>query len=552
MAVKVIHLLGLLLAGYTLVTLEVYFVLDAAAANDGSSGRSSASQAAAAAPRAINEAAQVSAAAASSANDLGASSRVAANARTDVADTKQRPHGNLKGTKEQDLAKKFNNIHAVQPVTPAIVEPPSRLHVQDASASVNAAPDIHTSMRFPQYGTQEFTRLCPYMSALPKPVHPNCTLVLHPQPGSNEGLAAWVSMIVQGHLLTRQNGCGLKFDYGPNIDVSSLIVPYRTLDSSTAWEDQVSNWLIPPNYDCGKLSHCYVHSTATVRITGLGNAFRRYTYEAPNYRYAYVGLNSRFNATLYEPIKTKLVGFDVKLGAACSLGLLFHPSPDIVKYEPTFYSNLLPTLREERTLVLAVYIRSGFADVATAAENRGENATDSIVKGHARGHMEDSVACAVALEEDMISQDTGGKYGRVVWMVVSDSPTVKDHLADEYGGKHLQAPTRSIPRQILHTTAKGMHTRPKRGPSTADFAAGFLDWYLLAESDVVVTTGGIYSFGAVAAIRTARPLYSAISAGAKENRIKKGLQCQGVSCHCVKTYDASDEMARLMVAGASK
>ena len=298
-------------------------------------------------------------------------------------------------------------------------------------------------------------------------------------------------------------------------------------------------------------SHRIVSSDAPSRLA-VGQRVPVDAYDTPNYRYAYVGSSIRFNATEYEPLKKNLVGFDVKLGAACSLGMLFHPSPDIVKYEPTFYTNLLPTLRDEKTLVLAVYIRSGFADVATAAEKKGENATDSIAKGHARYHMEDSVACAVALEEGMISQDTGGKYGRVVWMVVSDSPTVKDHLTDEYGGKRLQAPTRSIPRQILHTTAKGMHTRPLRGPSTADFAAGFLDWYLLAESDVVVTTGGIYSFGAVAAIRTARPLYSAISAVAKENRIEKGLQCQGVSCHCVKTYDASDEMARLMVAGANK
>ena len=65
-----------------------------------------------------------------------------------------------------------------------------------------------------------------------------------------------------------------------------------------------------------------------------------------------------------------------------------------------------------------------------------------------------------------------------------------------------------IPRTILTTTSRGIHTRGARNPSTANFAEGLLDWYLMGESDAIITTSQGYSYGTTAAIRTATPLYS--------------------------------------------
>ena len=103
----------------------------------------------------------------------------------------------------------------------------------------------------------------------------------------------------------------------------------------------------------------------------------------------------------------------------------------------------------------------------------------------------------------------------IVWMVVSDSVTVKEWLADEFSGNNTNAriakdqqryPGRVIPRYVLTTTARGIHTRAKRKTSTADFAEAMIDWWLIGQSDVVVSSGSM-SFGETAALRTQRPTY---------------------------------------------
>ena len=57
------------------------------------------------------------------------------------------------------------------------------------------------------------------------------------------------------------------------------------------------------------------------------------------------------------------------------------------------------------------------------------------------------------------------------------------------------------------TTARGVHSRPGRNPSTADFAEAVIDWYLIGEPDLVVPSAPGYSFGTTASLRTAQPLY---------------------------------------------
>lgn len=114
---------------------------------------------------------------------------------------------------------------------------------------------------------------------------------------------------------------------------------------------------------------------------------------------------------------------------------------------------------------------------------------------------------------------------------------VKETMSEEYGGKEIKAATKTLKREVIHTTAKGMHTRPKRGPNTIDFASAFLDFYLLGESDVVINTGGIFSFGVMASLRTARPLFTVQNA--------QDPECRGSECYCRRAYDAADAFAKI-------
>lgn len=66
----------------------------------------------------------------------------------------------------------------------------------------------------------------------------------------------------------------------------------------------------------------------------------------------------------------------------------------------------------------------------------------------------------------------------------------------------------------------GAQTKQERGPSTADFAEGFIDWFLLGESDFVVAGGGM-SFGDTAVQRSSRQLYDGNSRQLRKISLKK-------------------------------
>jgi len=107
-----------------------------------------------------------------------------------------------------------------------------------------------------------------------------------------------------------------------------------------------------------------------------------------------------------------------------------------------------------------------------------------------------------------------------VWMVVTDSAPLRKWITETYGSdnnandKHSSPADRQkdksrvqVPREIVTTRSRGVHTSSSRSPSTTDFAEALIDWYLLGESDLVVTSNAWYSFGSTAALRTDRPLY---------------------------------------------
>ena len=96
------------------------------------------------------------------------------------------------------------------------------------------------------------------------------------------------------------------------------------------------------------------------------------------------------------------------------------------------------------------------------------------------------VNCALGLEQEyLLSNNTASQYSQVVWMVVSDSPFCKGWVNETYGHRFVDNTT--IPREVVTTSSRGVHSRASRDPSTADFAEALLDWYLIGESDAVIS-----------------------------------------------------------------
>ena len=306
MALKVIHLLALLVIGYSGITLAVYWILDAHDHANESDQRVGGSPTA----------------------DV---------ITTESSDAHRKPNalllrgGNqLKGAKEQDLLKRFAKVDVVKPVEAKLAPSPQRAGNNESSAP--AALIVQETRRFPQHGTSEYFQMCPYMekSALPPPSAEGCSLIVHPRPDSNEGLAAWASSVVQGHLTARQTGCRFLMDYGPSVAIDTVITPPRqSLDGN--WSSQVSNWAIPPSgFPCDR-SRCAELHSETLQNKRLMSVFRRRwdkspVYDVPKYRYSYVGVDRRWNGTEFDHLEAYFPGWDVRLGAACSMQMLFQPS----------------------------------------------------------------------------------------------------------------------------------------------------------------------------------------------------------------------------------
>jgi len=233
----------------------------------------------------------------------------------------------------------------------------------------------------------------------------------------------------------------------------------------------------------------------------------------PYYRYAYQRSLIPYPG-YYKELKETLPGFRLGTGMACSLGALFDLELTTVgQFMPDLFTRILPTVRDEMALVIALYLRTGFTDSAAMAEKSGRVALEARRRVHKYKSVLASLECALKLEQTFLREAGGFSYSRIVWMLVTDSFYTKQWIPESYGSKFMNQTvslhnrTNTIAREIVTTTSRGVQTRPARNPSTADFAEAFIDWYLIGESDVVVTNSYRSSFGSTAALRTARPFY---------------------------------------------
>ena len=366
--------------------------------------------------------------------------------------------------------------------------------------------------RFPQYGTLEFSKICSWNANahVDADSQPDCTFLVRPLPSSNEGVSAFMSEVAAAYIYGLQLDCRLLLDYGPGVDVGQVVEPVDDLSRN--------NWTVPHGFDNCVLSNgCFqvarplndmnlrqIREEIGSRRTNNGGTLPAIPASFFHYRSAYAPYR-KMDLKLYQDVEGALPGFRYETGMACSLNSVFRLSPSASKFVPNLFTRILPTLRDPSSFVIALYFRTGRTD------GRDNNSID-----------QNAINCALGLEEDHVPK---GSFSRAVWMVVTDSPSLGRAIVSQYHDETTKSKGPSgtvMRREIVTTSSRGVQTKPKVKPKTADFAEAMIDWYLLGESDVVVSSGG-FSFGTTAALRTARPVYFGRNDGCYKREIPIGV-----------------------------
>jgi len=364
--------------------------------------------------------------------------------------------------------------------------------------------------RFPRYGTQEFAKQCNWTIPSPDLPEPTCAYLARPPIRSHEGISDWSSHIVTTYIMARQVGCKIFVDYGENVDIHKVIQPIPNIHP-------LHNWSTPSWVTCDKGCQNTLRSLHGWNKTIHG---RFHNVNGPQYRYSMGGLATH---PLYKDdfsyLTETLPGFQLQTGMACVMGNIFRDlASTATDFEPKLFTDLLPALRDEETVVITLYVRTNRADGMAISEMKNETMAqekkiteDDFLKSHA--------SIARCLEDEYLKghreQPELSTLSRFVWMVISDSQETKRHATEVYSSANVntaipidsqQWKNKVIPREVLHTSSRGVHTRPERHPGTRDFAEGFIDWFLIGESDAVIVER-ISSFGPTGAMRTNRPMF---------------------------------------------
>lgn len=362
--------------------------------------------------------------------------------------------------------------------------------------------------RFPDGGTAKFDEQCPWTSTsllsddqnLPK-----CTIFLRPVPTENEGIALWVSQMAMGYMIAVQAKCSFLFDYGEGVKIHEVIQPVS----------QSVDWRVPAGFDCEREENCFRLGRAgqvasynfTDHLPGRDNSIA----PVPFYRFAlWRGTHTPFYESSFRALEASISKWNIRRGFGCSLGKLFTFSQQASKYEPKLFTEILPALRDETAAVVAIYIRTSQADVG-ADSSIDEESLRETAKGYTRrGQMLEQIL----LMKLGINHQHKRDIRSVTWLVVTDSVYLKSHIKSSFGGRDANAlvakpmqkfPGRVIPRRVIYTQSRGLHSKAKNKGGTDVFAESMIDWYLIGESDIVVT--GPFTYGHTASLRTSRPVY---------------------------------------------
>ena len=322
----------------------------------------------------------------------------------------------------------------------------------------------------------------------------------------------WSSQVAHGYIHAQQAGCRLLADYDGNVEVDKVLLPV----------DKANNdWRVSSDFVCEESNGCFalqLTGSAEIRFPGSGKVpigptgRKGKLANVPNYRWAYSG-NKIFQMyrSKFSSLSQKLPGFCIEDGMACALNSLFEFAPSASDYEPHLFSEILPAIQDTNALVLSLYVRTGRTDEIAAKEEAGEPNAAAAEENIKRHYLDDIAACAQRVEEQHL-KDVGAKFDRIVWLVISDGPKLKQHVVDTYGGQDVPVTSRgiqrSVSRSVVVTGARGIHTRPRRKPSTDEFAEAMIDWMIIGESDALIANPQL-SFGFTGALRTSRPFFDA-------------------------------------------
>lgn len=185
---------------------------------------------------------------------------------------------------------------------------------------------------------------------------------------------------------------------------------------------------------------------------------------------------------------------------ACALEVVLRPSEALLDTirEP------LHALLDPDALTIGIHIRTGAADVRGDCGGELEECADSKEMSEADEAplVRQAVRCAAALERRWL-----GSRARSVWLVASDSLTIRSRLAEALAAAEL--PPR--PRQLLaaNGAASGLHTgvvyqaaseATALGNYSEVLRAAYADQLLLAHTDLIVavSNGAVTSLSAFA------------------------------------------------------
>mmetsp|Transcript_7525 Transcript_7525/g.15720 ORF Transcript_7525/g.15720 Transcript_7525/m.15720 type:complete len:525 (+) Transcript_7525:153-1727(+) len=404
---------------------------------------------------------------------------------------------------------------------------------QEQNQAPNRSPNKRNYLhRFPLYGTAEFKQLCSWAfqdaqaaaEAAALPTKPDCYMLSRPSPTSSEGISEWLTNVAIGKIYAVQFECLHILDYGPGIDIHSVLT-YADDDNGSTY----NNWTVPDDIlagGCDKQHSCFrvsagwsqrmlkVLSRDIARIKrNSGHHVPPKAVPVPNYRWVYHSTHRDKTLADYPALleagrdtgNSNLLGFDAATGMACALGSTLKLAPSAANYIPRVHSDILPALRDDSALVIALYIRTGRTDQLL----RKKLADSTADKTQLVGYSQHIVSCALELERDHLSK---GKFARSVWFVATDSPNIGRAVVSLYDGVSVEIaqeekPQKVFQRRVYTTASRGVQTKAQISPKTADFAEALIDWYLLAESNFVVSLGS-YTFAHTAALRTGRPIYT--------------------------------------------
>jgi hypothetical protein len=353
--------------------------------------------------------------------------------------------------------------------------------------------------RFPEPKTDAFEQECSWTDT-PENFQPACTILVRPNPKEHEGLGMWASTVCAGYIIAKQKGCRFKLSYG-EIDLKDIVRPNPFIRP-----DHVDAWTVPLDYKCTVQDKCYeIQSSSSPGIRKIVSvAEEDFPFaEAPVYRHAFTTSFGEIYRDHFKALTNAMPGLNLETAFACSLSKLFYLSPRIIKFEKKLQSEIFPAIQDMNNLVITLYYRSGHSEAKPGEEPSAKDLEGKEVD------MEKSITCAKTVEKKFIdgSFALDRRFTGIVWNVISDSSFVRKDVASKFDGQDVvSSEGRTFTRRVISTSSRGAHTKMQANPTVDDFAEGFLDWYLIGESDAVVSHKG-WSYGMTGAMRTARPVF---------------------------------------------